>query len=65
MKLKKYLKESGYRGKWFAEQIPCSEGYFSDFVTGKAKPSSIIMRRIATLSNGQVTEDDFEIEETR
>ena len=65
MKLKKYLKESGYRSDWFSEQIPCSAGYFSNVVHGKSKPSAIMMRRIATLTGGQVTKDDFEIEEEK
>ena len=63
MKLKEYLKDSGFRTSWFAAQIPCSLTYLCSIVASKSKPSLIIRRRIADLTGGQVSEDDFEIEE--
>lgn len=65
MRLKEYLKESGYRTRWFSEQIPCSITYLCAITAGKAKPSLIIRRRIEALTNGKVTEHDFELEESK
>jgi len=65
MKLKEYLKNNGIRPGWFASQIPCSVTYMSTISSGKAKPSLIFRRRIEALTNGQVTEHDFEIEEKK
>ena len=61
MKMKEYLKKSGYRSEWFAKQIPCSPSYLSIIACGKAKPSPIIIKRIFDLTNGEVKEKDLEV----
>ena len=61
MRLKEYLEDSGYRTRWFSEQIPCSITYLCAIIAGKAKPSLIIRRRIEALTDGKVKEDEFEV----
>jgi len=65
MKIKEYLKESGYRSNWLAKQIPCSACYLSTISRGRAKPSNVMIRRIVEVTNGMVTEEDFEIDKEK
>ena len=65
MRLKEYLKNNGIRSGWLAKKVPCSGVYMSCIVSGKVKPSLIIRRRIEALTNGAVTEHDFEVDNTK
>jgi hypothetical protein len=65
MKIKEYLKKNGIQTGWFAGQIPCSVTYLCTIVSGTCIPSLTIRRRIHTLTAGQVTEHEYELERKR
>ena len=59
MKLKDYLDQNGIKTVWFASKIPITKGYLSAIMNRGRKVSPIIAIRIAEITKGEVTAEDF------
>ena len=60
MKLKQYIEEQGYRAPWFANKIGVTNVTLWCWINGKRNPSAPAQHLIKILTNGQVTEKDWE-----
>lgn len=61
MKLRDYIEEEGFKNKSFAKKLGISEVHLYRFLKGR-KPSKSLMILIKLITNGKVTENDFENE---
>ena len=59
MNLNEYLKSNKIKGKDFAPKIGVSQSYLTLIRQGKRWPRPKILRRIITVTNGQVMPNDI------
>lgn len=59
MKLETYLKENGLTDEAFGSLASLSQSQISRIKRGKSWPTKEAMERIFTVSNGEVTPNDF------
>lgn len=59
MRLAEYLKSKGIKRGDFAREIDVSAGWITSLCDGTGWPSREVAERIARVTSGQVTADDF------
>lgn len=57
--LDRYLETQGIKNALFAAQVGASEATISRLRNGKQTPSYALVRRIAEVTHGEVTPNDF------
>lgn len=59
MRLDRYIDTHGFTRQQFADAIGCEQPTVSRFITGARMPNPDLMRKIADVTNGEVTPNDF------
>lgn len=60
--IKEYLFSIGKSQQWLAEQVGAGQDMVSNWANGKVTPGMPYLRKLADLSDGAITPEDFGVE---